>query len=184
MAETFRFRALIAPCHERLLLLCCPPAWRQEADQLCWKCEGCWCRQEELFDATRGFDEAANRLDRAGSPNEAFLGALPTISSGTSQHTDGMQVVVRGYRDIHNGQARLNYSTAAVMAEVKHPNILPLVGVCTDNGSAVYDLMEVCKLFSYYLAYEGRHTKLTTRTACTQVHDVSTSLVGAWSCIC
>ena len=106
-------------------------------------------RQQELSEATDGFNEAASRLDRAGSRNSAFLGVLPATSRDAAQHTDGMQMVVRGYSDICHSQAKLVDSAAAAMAEVKHPNILPLIGVCPNSGSAVYRLMEVSNILIY-----------------------------------
>ena len=111
------------------------------------------CRETELSEATNGFSEAANRLDMAGSPNSAFLGGLPTASLDMPQHIGGMQVVVKGYRDMQHGRSRLDDSAAAAMAEVKHPNLLPLIGVCTESSSAVYDFMEVfyIPLASYQL---------------------------------
>ena len=101
------------------------------------------CRHEELYEATNGFNEATNRLDRAGSPNSAFLGVLPAASLDAAYHSDGMQVVVRGHTHLHAGQLRLDESAAAALADVKHPNILPLIGVCVTSGHVVYSLMEV-----------------------------------------
>ena len=135
-------------------LRCVPTFWSASSSIILWytftlytllmpQCEGCWCRQVELSEATDGFNEAAKRLDRAGSPNSAFLGVLPALSLDVVPPADGMQVVVRGYRDIRNGQARLDSSAAAAMAEAKHPNLLPLIGVSTESSSAVYGVMEV-----------------------------------------
>lgn len=104
-------------------------------------------RFSELKEATNGFFETSNRLDRAGSPNSAYLGMLPSVAMATAPSAEDVPVAVRSYGDLCPGQIRLCEPAAAAMAEVRHPNVLPLLGVCADTGHAVYSLMQVRKGF-------------------------------------
>ena len=107
------------------------------------------CRYEDLLTATNGFDEASNRLDRAGSSNSAFAGLLASTPPGIEHSLACRQVAVRSYSWLSHSRAGLDASSAAAMAEIRHPNILPLLGVCAESGHAVYSFMQVASLYSH-----------------------------------
>ena len=97
-----------------------------------------WSSYEELWEATAGF---TSRLDADGSLSGSYLGSLPDQAS----EVDGSReefVVVRALQWVPPDQA-LQRGHAQRLAELAHPHLLPLLGVCEQPRHAVYALMPV-----------------------------------------
>ncbi len=95
------------------------------------------CRPEQLWEATAGLDPG-HRLDH-GASSSAYKGLLPAGLAGPEQRPVG----VRAYDWGAWRALALQTTHASRLADLCHPNLLPLVGVCAESRQFVYDLMPV-----------------------------------------
>jgi hypothetical protein len=97
-----------------------------------------WSSYEELWwEAAGAF---RSRLDAEGSLSGSYLGRMPARAS--KQGGGSMQTVVRAVQWVPPA-GPLQRGHAARLAELAHPHLLPLLGVCEDSCHIVYERMPV-----------------------------------------
>lgn len=95
------------------------------------------CRPEQLWEVTAGLNPG-HRLDH-GASSSAHKGLLPAGIAGPEERL----VAVRAYDWGAWRALALQTTRASRLADLCHPNLLPLVGVCAESRQFVYDLMPV-----------------------------------------
>ncbi|CAL8466673.1 g6209 [Coccomyxa elongata] len=92
-------------------------------------------RPDQLWEATAG-NNPGHRLDH-GASSSAYKGLLPAGVAGPEERP----VAVRAYDWGAWHALALQTTHASRLAQLRHPNLLPLVGVCAESRQFVFDLM-------------------------------------------
>lgn len=110
-----------------------------------------------LWEATGGLSHDA-RLDH-GACSSAHRAQLPAGLAGPGEKA----VAVRAYDWGAWRALTLQPAHADALAELRHPNLLPLLGVCPESRQFVYDLMPVSwKLLCHSLTPKTKLPSLNT----------------------